>query len=244
MFESAWAKLQRAYQHTLDLQQSFDTHAFAHPYRALVNFETKNGRHRAWVDVQAERPIPEEIGLMLGDALHNMRCVLDHLVWELIALDGGKQDQFASLKIHPTREGYEAALRGMVAARPDTKQFLMRVEPYPGGAGELLYALHRLDISDKHRVILPVAHATEVYAVTFINLQTGERERRGPLFTKKGAGMTTLLVEAPEGESIDENEYIEATPGIFFGEVDGAPFEAVSPKLAKFRMKLTDVLCD
>ena len=33
-------------------------------------------------------PSPLHLGVIVGDFLHNLRCVLDHLVWQLVVLNG------------------------------------------------------------------------------------------------------------------------------------------------------------
>src|ERR1700686_281492 len=34
-------------------------------------------------------PIPDDISLIIGDAVHNLRSSLDHLAWQLVLANGG-----------------------------------------------------------------------------------------------------------------------------------------------------------
>lgn len=241
MFESARLKLERADEHTRNLHATFATYAFENPYRALVHLDPQNGQ-RVWVDIEAVVPLPASLGLMLGDAIHNFRCALDHVAWELVGLDGGTQDKFTKFPMGDSRKSYESTARGMKTPRQDTKQFFIDAAAYPNGSGELLYALNCLDNADKHHVITPVAHASQVEGVTFINLATGDRERRGPLLTQPSFGDSATLIEAEPGWGIDATDNIDPTPDIFFGKVDIVPDEPVSGTLARFYMEVADTI--
>lgn len=235
MFESARLKLERAYQHGLELEQTFGSFAYNNPHEARIKFNVDGGQiKRVWVEVLAPKPLPDSLSLSLGDAIHNLRCAVDHVTWELMGIDGGTQNKFTKFPVGDTRQRYESACRAMPTPRDDTKQFLIDLAAYKGGTGQMLYAINALDNADKHHAITPVLHASQVDGVTFIKLGTGERERRGPLFTKPGQRQATFLIEAPAGEGIDVKEEINPTPDIFLGEVDIVPHEPVIWALNEF----------
>ena len=105
--------------------------------------------------VEREKSPPDELALVLGDAIHNLRATLDLLAAELVRRNGGSvkgvyfpfaasaselDEQIRSKKFH--RAG-EAAV-----------QQVRRLAPYRGG-NEALRGLHDLDIMDKHQLIIP-----------------------------------------------------------------------------------------
>ncbi|HWY89805.1 MAG TPA: hypothetical protein VNY31_03965 [Solirubrobacteraceae bacterium] len=45
---------------------------------------------------------PPHLGVIVGDFLHDLRCVLDHLVWQLVLLNGRKPNDRTSSR-SPTR---------------------------------------------------------------------------------------------------------------------------------------------
>lgn len=245
MFESAKLKLERAYQHALNLDQVFGAYAYEHPYRALIYLDPQRGNDesRVWVEIQPTKPLPIELGLILGDAIHNYRCALDHMVWELFDHFGATKHRQLNFPVGDTRMNFEASVRGMKAAPQQIQQFFIDTAAYRDGTGRMLYAVNRLDNADKHTVVTPVLHASQVDAVTFIHLESGRRETRGPLFTKPIIGRA-VLIEAEPGWGIDAKDNIEPTPGIFFGDVEVVPNEPIYAALAWIHQAVMDTIND
>ena len=82
--DSAYAKLNRAKAYVEALRASV--------IAASPNGEPENFTLRSYYDASAQAVItvvdvvpedPGDWGLLLGDALHNLRCALDHLAWQL-----------------------------------------------------------------------------------------------------------------------------------------------------------------
>jgi hypothetical protein len=99
------------------------------------------------------------LGLITGDIIHNLRSCLDHLAWQLVDANGGKPSSHTMFPIFedptaPTdyKSRIERILKG---ASPDAIKLVQSLHPYKGG-NDGLYALHRLDITDKHRLLITV----------------------------------------------------------------------------------------
>lgn len=56
-------------------------------------------------------------------------------------------------------EKFKAAKTRMEGARPEAVEAIDGVQPYGGGAGEILWHLHSLDIIDKQQLLIPAASA-------------------------------------------------------------------------------------
>lgn len=242
MFESARRKLDRAEHHIRDLDKVFTAFVHTDPHRAFIKGEVNDGEFvRFWVDVEFTADLPASLPLIIGDAIHNQRCALDHLMWELVAMDGGTQDRHLQFPLRDTRQNYEAACRGVKTPREDTKQLLVDFAAYLGGAGELLYAIHRLDNADKHTGLMPVVHVTQA-TVPLINRDTGERWRSDPIVARIITGRRATLIEAPAGQRIDAKDYIDPTPEIHFPEVEVVPDEPVVPTLLRLSDAISNVI--
>lgn len=123
------------------------------PYR-LERSETDEGDLVYTVRVAAQPPM--EWALIIGDAVHNARSALDHLAYALVARDGGTPGDHTSFPIANGPGGYGDKLRsGMRGARQATRDAIRDLQPWRGGDDEL-WRLHRLDIVDKHRLLVAV----------------------------------------------------------------------------------------
>jgi hypothetical protein len=114
-------------------------------------------------------------GVILGDAMHNLRSALDHLVWQLVLLDTGKdgtsQHQFP---ICSTGAGYwsitkdgapsmrDKRLKGITAAH---RAIIDEAQPYrrkADGRVPVLEALRDFSNHDKHRLIHTALSAVDI----------------------------------------------------------------------------------
>lgn len=114
-------------------------------------------------------PIPPEVSLMLGDAVHNLCCALDHLAYLAAVKFTGGAGPFTGLYFPIGEDAIEfekALLRSKEykAKKVGVKQRLGKdviealrgIQPYRRGRGELLWNIHELDIRDKHYLVLAV----------------------------------------------------------------------------------------
>ncbi|MEH6788961.1 hypothetical protein [Parasphingorhabdus sp.] len=242
MFESAKLKLERADEHVRDLNKMFTAFLNTRPHRPVIKGERDEGNvWRISVEVIVDRTPPPEVALVLGDAIHNYRCVLDHLVWELVGIDRGTQDRYLKFPTGANRIDFESMALGMKTPRQDTKDFIVSLAAYETGNGKILHALNLLDNADKHTVTTPVTQMSFVEGITLIHLETGERKTIDPVYADISGG-NKLVFEAPAGFGIDTNYDIYPTPDIFFPEVQPFPGEPVTSTLASISIKVEEVV--
>lgn len=114
------------------------------------------------------QPIPEKIGLIIGDAVHNLRSALDHLATGIRTGMVWKSDGHFPMRkrredlIAPSGDPIED-LAAIEAALPGSIHLLLDNIRPKNGSNEALWSFHDLNNSDKHRLILPtitVAEAT------------------------------------------------------------------------------------
>jgi hypothetical protein len=127
------------------------------PVRSEHDSEAGGVFYRA---VILEPPDPS-LGLIIGDVVHNLRAVFDHLVSECVVLNGGvPTDDNAFPVSHDPDWFARVAVRKMLAGTsPNFIDEVRRMQPHHGANPKmhLLYTLNDLDIIDKHRGVLPVA---------------------------------------------------------------------------------------
>jgi hypothetical protein len=146
-------------------------------------------------------PIDPRIALLAGDIIHNVRSALDHLACHLVEAAGNKPSPKTCFPIFKgttiNEPAFAAQVKGM---RDSAKNRIRDTEAYKGGKGRNLWAIHKLDIADKHHGIL----------TTLFRLGTVSIPSRGgiydfvfPLFAVPNYGNVlevgkTFLVCAPE----------------------------------------------
>src|SRR5262245_4875042 len=127
MFESAKLKLQRAKDHIDGLALAFRTFIESNPCAFSIDHDTKT--NLVTLDVTFSKPIPSQISLIVGDAVHNLWSALDHATWELIGIDGGTRHNQLYFPTGKDRSAYEGTCKGMRTGA-DTVQFFIDLAVY------------------------------------------------------------------------------------------------------------------
>jgi len=148
-------KVERAKKHILDLESERDSFFKTNPYS--FRFETNLQTQERVYYLADAKPIPMHFSLLIGDALNNLRCALDHTAYYLVCVGEGSVKTFPDAKF-PTggsaseyRSQRDRAVKGM---RQDAIKAIDALEPYTGGAGEFFWHLVRLNNHDKHRLLV------------------------------------------------------------------------------------------
>jgi hypothetical protein len=162
-FRDARLKIDRAKKHIAE---------FTAAHIALENSCTSTIQDRPDGGQSLVHEIPElrtamdELALIAGDAIHNLRSALD-FGWRstLERCLPDKVSNYNSLPVRDTREEVHNALHGIdVDTRcvPLYDCIMSEVQPYKGGRhNSAIWGLHDFDISDKHLLLLgldPVGH--------------------------------------------------------------------------------------
>jgi len=144
------SKIERAKKHIRDLDLARVAFLGTNPYVGIPKFHPEENQT---VFVLESIPgVPNEIAAILGDAIHNLRTALDYLASELVR-SAGNEPKGVYFPIADTAEKYEAESGGKTKGMPkEAKEIIDRLRPY-GGGNYFLWALHKLDIIDKHRLL-------------------------------------------------------------------------------------------
>jgi hypothetical protein len=161
--EGPLAKLRRAREHVDELEGYIGSRLRGQTYHLAHQFDADS---RVYKLLFEEPPaMPPEFGVRIGDAVHNLRSALDHLVWQLIRANGRnpKQQpaspQFPIYAAKPVpRDDWDPWAR-IEWVSPPARTFIEGFQPYQpgnGGIDDPLAVLQKLSNRDKHRVIVPV----------------------------------------------------------------------------------------
>ena len=158
-----------AYKHFLDAQTAISEFLDSRPYEIASDEESEPGNLLFWITLRQEPP--REIALWAGEAIHNLRSALDHIVYEI----SSKREP------RPTRTGFPILIeetgwdrkdkRGkirvdsglhQVRLLPDKAVAIIRdLQPWPrpepfwpdlfGPNRKRLEELHSLNVAAKHK---------------------------------------------------------------------------------------------
>ncbi len=156
---SARLKIERAQKHISDVEAEVLTFVQTNPYRIKAKKYVHAGQvlKGEYVLYRVD-PVPSVISVMTGDALHNLRSALDHLAYQLflIGTPAGRSWRHVYFPIYESVEEYRAKKgRRVKGMRKDAIESIDALKPYRGG-NEVLWHLHELNNTDKHRLVLTV----------------------------------------------------------------------------------------
>lgn len=204
-------KVERAEHHIRKLDALFGQYV----RDSMKRFRPKRNRD----PLKQARPatFPKHVPTVLGDALHNLHAALDHAYH--IAADANSAT-FSERRLFPfgqDRQSLEGSINGHKAKGTTPSEevitaILDEIQPYEGGKLGL-YGLHKLDITDKHLVLIPTTSKVHIEQLDFV-------DERG---AKTGGGISNLFMTADQGENF---EFFNI--GVGRAEMKGNPKDAFS----------------
>src|ERR1017187_8784578 len=176
--ESVLAKYDRSQKHVNDLMGAVD--AFRYANRDHVDIQTNEQTGDVTYYLRTVPIVPNEIALILGDAVHNLRSTLDYLICALVLTAGGPDCEHTGFPIFESAKFYhDTSAVKVKGVGKFCKEKLDLVQPYRGGSGHILWQLHRLDIMDKHRLLPAITFAPIGRTMT-----PSEREKFNAAFSR------------------------------------------------------------
>jgi hypothetical protein len=174
MFEHAKLKIQRAEKHIRELYD------FIQGFPNTPNFHSVSIERDAsgWYDPEivitfhrAQDDFMNQTALIIGDVCHNLRSALD-VVWYEIVFFSGKQTDWTRFPIDDTPERVtktlDAALKKEQISQASHGFVLDTIKPYREGNFRL-WALHEMNIIDKHQLLIPTFPMMAVEGIRILN---------------------------------------------------------------------------
>ncbi len=154
-----WAKIARADEHFDLLEREIRAFTDRDPQPiglSIPKFDAESGWFIAYA-MEAEPP-PPRLGVILGDLVHDTRSALDHLVWQLVILNGATPKRSNTFPLTLTEASWENAIRNgcLQGVSKKHQAIIKRVQPNQGPNGpEDTYTgvLGHLSNIDKHQIV-------------------------------------------------------------------------------------------
>lgn len=188
-------KLIRARQHVKELAERIAVFASSQPFNMYINtFENRTPIFFFGM----VGPIPPDVSLAYGDAIHCLRASLDLLACDLVRANNECADK-VYFPFARDKDGLEDQIKSkrFYRAGDAAVELLRRQEPHWEG-NAALRALHELDVQDKHQMILPTYPwvLVPLMHITYPNgvFQAYEHVRFGP-DAGIGVGSVPLKIE-------------------------------------------------
>lgn len=153
------AKIGRADEHLETFRAEAVAFGSRQPYRIVVEPNEDSTQYMARVDFTEQPPLTRW-SLVLGDAVHNLRCALDHLVYALAIFESGQdpppRESNLQFVIAEAPDDFAERRRHIKSLSQDAQAAIQRLQPYnrPQTAQRApLLLLDELDKIDKHRLL-------------------------------------------------------------------------------------------
>jgi hypothetical protein len=155
VFTGPRLKVQRAKKHIADLNREIATYKGLNPYELVVDRDSEPGQHLLRVNERVKPP--EDWPVIVGDVLHNLRSGLDILACDVLRACGRTNVRNVYFPFAKSPDTLETAIkqRRISKTRPNVVTEFRRLKPYKGGS-ELLYAIHELNLADKHQLLITI----------------------------------------------------------------------------------------
>lgn len=163
-------KLHRAHVHLRELYGELNTYTAEQRHRVISDHTEVAGDRIYKMSLEVIEPLGNPgWGLLVGDFVHNLRASLDHLVWQLVLLNGKQPSRSNQFPICSSRERYWGSSGGQHSIRERTlagvaaghREKIDSVQPFcapfPNALDcefHVLAVLARLSNVDKHQLIM------------------------------------------------------------------------------------------
>lgn len=183
LFDSAYAKIERANQQTDALKKIFESFYESKPYIIRQELYPQAGEKRLIFHAD---PLPLEWSVIIGEIVHDLRSALDHSIYELTCIENGNPLDKTEFPIfeneglyfevnrrgEPTRKSGLFKIRGIrdtrrLAVIKGLQPFEFRKTHKPH-EHPILAFIHELNIVDKHRTLHLCRMATTEIAVHWL----------------------------------------------------------------------------
>jgi hypothetical protein len=199
-------KYARAEHHINDLARQVDAYLALKPVRLVTIGDPEACKETHFL--KQEIPVPLALSLVAGDAIHNLRSVLDILIFSMIG-DRARQPERVQFPFAKNHQRFVSALesREIELAGKNVLDALAALQPY-GGGDDTFYGIHVLDVADKHKLILATTSAGRIPSLEFASvLPAYKGGHEGiDMIMETGAAFTTTWEGTPDARRAKSRE--------------------------------------
>jgi hypothetical protein len=221
-------KLKRANENIVNLDSEIAMF-FAGSKYPVIPQENRQATLKA-IQYHKELAIPLRFNVLSGEIIHHLRSCFDHLIWELSSSTYRTRHrvEFPVLERRPsdkdTRASYKRKIKGIGSS--DVKKLIGDLQPYnsPDPRDSLLFVLHNMDITDKHKELL-LCHSKGMAHVPYDILR--EWKARNLIPSDQGGKMDDLTPELVR----EFEQHAKVVPQIAFVNFGRMTSEPIIPAL-------------
>tara|TARA_B100000678_G_scaffold152898_1_gene127657 strand:+ start:324 stop:1154 length:831 start_codon:yes stop_codon:yes gene_type:complete len=209
IFHGPQQKLVRADKHYEEPKRVVEKYYETNPITGS-HFNEEEGFHGVSF---SDGEIPHEISAIVGDVIHNLRSMLDLLVCDMAAMNGKRRTAF--FPICKDKKDFPKRLRESKCkyAGDQAVEIIKNLKPYEDGTREL-YAIHKLDIMDKHRNLIPRGAVNfRIYDLKESWNPDGSRN----LLPDENSRPSKIELHFPKGSGLDGDEILEGLKKLWNG---------------------------
>jgi hypothetical protein len=241
LYEDARLKVKRAKKHISD----FTTAIIEVEDTCTVTIEDHaQGGQSLIHEIPDVRNALDNLSLIAGDAIHNLRSALDFAWHSTISrLLPDKLSDKTKFPVRQTWENVVDALHGIEVDTRCPKLFecvMQHVQPYKGGP--VIWTLHNLDISDKHLLLLGLDPIGHIVGIT-ISDQNGDLSRGSSMPAKGVNGR--YIIDFEPGWKVENKGKLDVAVTLQEQEsevFDSVPMESLLSSFCNFTLHTVQLL--
>lgn len=152
-------KVARAKKHAVELNARIESYWQSGPIELMR--EDNHVERKTLIRVIRAAKVPIDLSAVIGDVIHNLRSALDLVASEMVVRGGGNREH-AQFPVFDNDSDFNRGLRekrGMRSAPREAIEVARSLQTYRAVENSPLQDIHKLNILDKHRMIIPVALA-------------------------------------------------------------------------------------
>ena len=159
--EGVRVKFRRAERHIQEVMTAIEAFRATEPYEIDTRRDPETRRLIYYLSKASD--VPANVSVIASEVLQSLRSALDHIAYQLVVAGTGQHGPFTHVyfPIFDSETAYNAQkaryVRGM---RQDAIDAIDALRPYKDG-NDALWKLHKLNIIDKHRLLVTVGAQVE-----------------------------------------------------------------------------------
>ena len=238
-----WAKIERADETIKQLDSEIRLFLDAHSHTRIRDVNEQSSEQV--VEATGKNP-PPRVSVLIGEVVHHLRSSLDHLVLQLVLREGNTPDDRTGFPVCDDAEKFEdrPTQRKIKGVARSAAAIIECAQPYHRGPEYIdhpLWLIHRLDITDKHKLLIVSAHRSEL---SYLNRPPEFFKSIDILGSQDVSSNTAAQLARIElhSSNADMNVKATTTSNVVFPELGSARHEPVIPCLEQFSQVVRGVI--
>jgi hypothetical protein len=153
LLSDAYRKFDRAKHHIADFQRHIEPFEREDAYKTIAEPNPDNP-DQLLHKIKLAKPLPDSLAEIVGDAVNNLRESLDVALYAITVASGKVKPLNTNFPFPPNFAEFGRVLGRAKDVPEQIKALLRGFQPYKGG-NDLLWALNRICVVNKHNMLIP-----------------------------------------------------------------------------------------